>query len=532
MFKPRPVSCAMLLLAGLLCAGFTHTAAQAQAPTAEEALKQSTESATHVLQTATRVWPDGRQHAMLQTIRQMKDPRFAPFYEKLFNLQLPQSQPQMKIHGILGLTEIDPDKKLDLNRLASIKNVVVETEIVGALMEANALSDEQAQAIYTWNDLDPGVRVLVAVQLLAHDQKIDLAPIIPLSEKTINLPQQAMANYVLFLAGKEEGAKAMDALITLEDKSRDMMIDLLLRTAIKYKLKSVGPWAFKVAQHQAAQPRDKRALRLLIMALRTSLYFQVPGSGDLLTKLYQDAGDDTAFKIRLALASLYTFTETPLPFFELLSKASEPILRQIGLTAAALKTDSSAQQELDNLVKIAHPQTDEWILFWVGQKPTPKLAAPTLLAIINRANQFLKSDALVPNYRPEEQLDFASGAAQAAIELCAEETAPAIANLLKDPTTSLEMRQTLYMGLIKVRGTPQAQPMLKLLPPESDPRLKSLSLIFQASHGIKLSPDDLHDLGVFVQGGGIPLPVLRLIAGIHYLDQTNQLETVINKISK
>ncbi len=528
MFKPRPVSCATLLLAAFLCAGFTQTRAQAQAPTAEEALKQSTESATNVLQSTLRVWPDGRQHAMLQALRQTKDSRFEPIYEKLFNLP----QPQMKIHGILGLSEIDPDKKLDIARLASIKNQSVETEIIGAVMEAGSLSDEQAQAIYNWNDLDPGVRVVVAVQLIAHGQNPDLATVIPLTEKATNFPQQAMANYVLFLAGKEEGAKAVDALITLEDSRRDMMIDLLLRTAIKYKIKSVGPWALKVAQFEANKPKEKRTLRLLIMALRTSLYFEVPAAGELLAKLYQDAGDDTALKTRLALVALYTFNETPLSFFETLAKAPETAIKQIGLTATALKTDTNAKEALVDMVKLAHPQTDEWMLFWVGQKPTPALAGPTLIAIIQRANRLLQDTSLTPTFRADEQLDFASGAAQAAIELCPEETAPELAKILTDPQTPIDLRQAIYMGLIKVRSTPPAASIIKLLPHESDPRIRSLNLIFQASHGVKLSADDLHDLGVFVQGGGVPLPILRLIAGIHYLDQTGQLDTVVKQISK
>lgn len=528
MFKPRTVSCALIVLAGLLSIASPLPNALAQAPTAEEALKQSTESSTIMLQTAMRVWPDGRQHPMLQALRQTKDARLQPVYEKLFDLP----QPQMKIHAILGLAELDPDKKLDLNRLASIKNVAVETEIVGALMEAGTLGDEQAQAIYNWNDLDPGVRVLVAVQLIAHGLKPDLSTVRPLTNKATNLPQQAMANYVLFLAGEESGAKALNDLLTLEDNRRDMMIDLLLRTSIKYKTKSIGPWALKVAEKEAADPREKRNLRLLIMALRVSMFFEVPGAADLLTKMYEAAGDDTATRIRLALVALYTYQQTPASFFELLSKAPEPMLQQTGLTALALKSDTNAQEGLDNLVKLAHPQLDEWVLFWVGQKPTHKLAGPTLITIMKRANRMVNDEALNAHSRVDEQLDFASATAQAGMELAPDETAPAIVALLKDPTTSLSFRQALFMGLIRIRGQEQAQKLISILPVESDPRIQSLSLVFQAVHGVKLSPENLHDLGVFVQGGGVPMPVLRLLAGISYLDQTGQLESVVQQVTK
>jgi hypothetical protein len=528
MFKPSTVSCALLLLAGLLTASLPTPPAHAQAPTADESRKQSTESSLIMIQTAMKVWPDGRQHVMLQALRQTRDPRLQPVYEKLFNM----TQPQMKIHGILGLTEIDPDKKLDLNRLASLKNVPMETEIVGALMEAGTLSDEQAQAIYSWNDLDAGVRVLVAVQLLAHGLKPDLAIIQPLTEKTTNLPQQAMANYVLFLAGKEEGAKALDALITLQDPRRDMMIDLLLRTSIKYKTKSVGPWALKVAQAEAADTKEKRNLRLLVMALRVSLSFEVPGAGELITKLYESAAQDPAARTRLALLTLYTYAQTPAPFFELLTKASEPMIKQVGLTGLALKTDTNAQEALDALVDLAHPQLDEWVLFWAGQKPTHKLAVPTLLAMLNRANRIINKEALNPTFRSDEQLDFASASTQASVELGPDLAGPQIVKLLQDPTTSLNFRQAVFMGLIRVRGNEQAVQIAKILPPESDNRLRSLALVFQASHGIKLSPEDLHDLGIFVQGGGIPTPVLRLIAGLAYLNQTNQYNEIIKQVSQ
>ncbi|HCD31918.1 MAG TPA: hypothetical protein DER01_05880, partial [Phycisphaerales bacterium] len=135
-----------------------------------------------------RISREGREIPLLKSLRQLRDPDLAPLFEEL--AQSPH--PILKIHGILGLAECDPEKKLDLLRIASIEEASIQAQVVSAAMDSNLLSDDEANQLINWPGLDIGVRILVATQQI-NSGKFDKPQILEEAANSDNLARSGFA---------------------------------------------------------------------------------------------------------------------------------------------------------------------------------------------------------------------------------------------------------------------------------------------------------------------------------------------------
>ena len=130
---------------------------------ASAALKdETTESAVLLLRRSMELDQDGHYLVLLRALRQLGDPLLEPFFSELFQ----SDHSTLKVHGLLGLAECSPDRKIPLVRLASIESPSVQAEAISAAMDSELLSDEQAKEIYNWPGLDNAVKVIVAAPLI------------------------------------------------------------------------------------------------------------------------------------------------------------------------------------------------------------------------------------------------------------------------------------------------------------------------------------------------------------------------------
>src|SRR5438477_5904009 len=111
-------------------------------------------SATFLLRSAIHGNGETAQHQLLLALRQLRDPALAPVFRALME----DDSPTLKIHGFLGLAELDPKQRLSLKELAQIKDPQMAGWIVSAHLETDMLDAEQAAEIVSWPDLDPSVK--------------------------------------------------------------------------------------------------------------------------------------------------------------------------------------------------------------------------------------------------------------------------------------------------------------------------------------------------------------------------------------
>ncbi|MFG0249906.1 MAG: hypothetical protein ACF8OB_13540, partial [Phycisphaeraceae bacterium JB051] len=131
--KSTPKFCLILILSMLL-------------PTLARAADErelTTNSAIYLLHSAMKEQYKGREIPLLKSLRQLKDPQLAPLFEELARYP----HPILKIHGILGLAECQPQKKLDLLRIASIDQSTVQIQVIAAAIDSGLLSDEEANQL-------------------------------------------------------------------------------------------------------------------------------------------------------------------------------------------------------------------------------------------------------------------------------------------------------------------------------------------------------------------------------------------------
>jgi hypothetical protein len=92
--------------------------------------QQTFDAAVFLLRESMEPSRDGRHNIMLRALRHLEDPQLEPLFAELITMR----ETTFKIHGLLGLAEIHPDKKLDLVRLASISQPAEQAQVVSAAM--------------------------------------------------------------------------------------------------------------------------------------------------------------------------------------------------------------------------------------------------------------------------------------------------------------------------------------------------------------------------------------------------------------
>ena len=158
----RRLACCLVALA----CGFTAEPAARAAP--PDVVPEFFEACVRHLQRTVVARPDGSHLARLFALRQLHDPSLRPLLHKVAQ----SGEWQIRVHGILGLAEIEQPSRIDPWLLSQVEAGARQTLIANAI-DMKLLGREQMRQLVTSTDLDPMSRLLMLGELLLGGDQID-----------------------------------------------------------------------------------------------------------------------------------------------------------------------------------------------------------------------------------------------------------------------------------------------------------------------------------------------------------------------
>jgi hypothetical protein len=472
----------------------------------------TTNSVIYLMRSAMRISREGREIALLKALRQLQDPTLAPFFEELAR----NPHPVLKVHGILGLAECTPDKKLDLLRIASIEQPSLQAQVVSAAMDSNLLSADQANQLINWPGLDIGVRVLVATQQIAQGN-FEKPQILEEAAQSDNLARRSFAILLQVRLGQPGALAKLDAIHNSDDPIRDRVREMLLRSAMRYNMDMVGPWAM----HIATEPGVGSSLGLL--GLKAAMRFKIPEAQAVWQQQYNSTSD-LAQKTRLALLVARESPALAPSLFDTLIADENELIQKIGQAGKAIASHQNISENVINLVGMdnPHPLATSWALIYAQTQASAEDATAILLSLV----------LSYENASPRSRMQLLENAISAAQTLINQYPAKALA-LLKPILENANTDPMLQQGIVLAMIRSDAQQSLELanqISTMSDPTSRQLLLMLKAKHGVPLTRNQLHELALMVRGGGVDDDSLRVQAGWSYIKQTQQVASAMTKI--
>src|SRR5690606_11337803 len=115
----------------ILAVTLAVTLAISSADSAQAALDEAGRSAAYVIGEGLKPQRDGGHNRVLKALRHLADPAAQPLMAYLAD----SPRPAVRIHGIIGLAELDPAHRLDLQRVAQVNEPAVQAELITAALD-------------------------------------------------------------------------------------------------------------------------------------------------------------------------------------------------------------------------------------------------------------------------------------------------------------------------------------------------------------------------------------------------------------
>ncbi len=480
--------------------------------------EKTVEQAVWLLQKSTLVHRNGMHNILLRALRQMGDPRLEPLFGELVQ----RSHPGLKIHGILGMAEIDDPPKLDLALVADINSTAVQAQLVSAAIDSELLTDADARQLASWPTLDPAVRVLVTSQLVAAKQDVDPV-LLDEAMKSDNAALRAMAALLKAQTGDAAAMQHLQATDAQAGVERDSVRALLLQTAMRYDFAVVGPWAMKMLNE------DDMNRSIAYQALRAALMFDAPGAVNTWMHRFDTAGGE-AERLRLAVLALDIADRLDPRIFQPMLSHEDNLLQQIGKVGTAIANGRPAAEAVAELVRMNNVLASRWAAQHALDlaAEAPERARPMLIAIIEVADDD-KLIAAAPDTKPRftaQRLEHAVAAVQKLHEHDPQGPTMLSSMIRKAPVL---LQEAMLMGLIRSDGeSPDA--VVEGMSEFKSTAAGAMATLLRAKHAASLTDAQREELSLIVRGGAQLREPLRIQAAWTYLKLTQQDRVALAKV--
>lgn len=366
---------------------------------------------------------DGGQDRLMAALRQLRDPALRPLFAQLAS----GDRPLLRVHGILGLAELDTPARVDLLLVKRIEDPRDQLVILGEALRSGLLEPAQLQDVVRWPGLDETLVVLILGKLrrLPGAPPVDLADL----RRLLYGPNQAAGVFAaleLVQAGESIGAPGagvegeqgaahapppptpLDRVLALDPGAKDDAAAMLRVLAYirDEHLTRLLPFALRLSERMSVDP----GARLEAAAALVSL---APGNADVLSAwgvAYR--ATDLPGRIRLGLEALEAARlsegRCPAELFDLPSADESALLKAIGAAGAAVVSGRGQAESALALIQQRHRQTMDWALRLAGMLSAAE-ARTLRLGAVQAAAGVLKTQA-----------DLFEPAARAAAALAAE----------------------------------------------------------------------------------------------------------------
>ena len=479
------------------------------APGLAAELDEAARSAAMMLRASTTIRRDDPSSFMVPALRELRDPALTP----LLN-QLAQSpNPVLKVHGLLGLAECDPNHKLDLVRIATIEDPAIQAEMVSAAIDSKLLTIDQSKQLVTWPDLDLAIKVIVAAKLVQEHQLTDTG-FLQQALESDNLARRGMASLLLLQLGHDDQRQFLDELNHSANPQRDQVRRMLMKTAIRYEFNQAASWAYNICIDPKTDPK------LGLIALHTALRFGWRGAAETWRDRFTST-QDPAQRIRFAFMALELAPWVKSNFFTPLTTDNETLIQRIGQAGAAIASGQQIDLAIVSMIEMRHPVANRWALRYAQDHASDTDARMILLGLIMSFE----------DYSPKAQgktIHQVISATRILSERDADATASLLRPILASSKTDALLVQGILLGLIRSSGD-QPSRAIAGLGPFTHPKTNTLAIVLLAKDGQPLSQSQLNEIKLLVRGGSDLPKDLRLQVAWAYLKRTNQVQLALAK---
>lgn len=498
-----------LVAAVTVCVALAQPAAQADPP------DDVVDAAVYLLNQSTVVDRRGTHNLMLKAIRHLEDPATRPLFVYLSTSE----HPGLKIHGILGMAELSPDKQVDLSLIAQIEDPAVQSTVITAAMDDELLTHEQAAQLIAWDGLADEVKVLVAVRLIEAGRFDNTEMLLGAMTNSKKLGGGALAALLLMQLDDPQGLVQLNQVVDpSDDPQRDPVRAMLLQTALRHEFEKSSPWALKIAKEPDVDP----ALGLL--ALRAAMRFSEPGSVELWQQRYQQAEASLADRIRLALTALHLSPWLGPDVFQTLERSDDPMLQAIGKAGIQIVNGSAdAGDAITELLEFGHPMVNSWALGYAREHASAIDAQIILLGLVLAYEHS-------PQRGKARRLDEAIEATQALYEKSPDVTVQLLRPILTESDRDKLLNQAILLGLVRTRDVNAVDVVDGIEDQLNSADARGLALLLIARSDRPMDAGQMDELALLARGGGRLEDSLRIQAAWTYLTRTGDAQAALNRV--
>lgn len=477
-------------------------ALSAAPPVAATAGAPALEAAVRILRRAAHPQRDNGHLPLLLSLRQLGDPTLAP----LFKTVAQRDDWQMQVHGLLGLAEIDPARRLDME-LARGLHPQGQDHLLAQALDHRLMDLEDIRAMLEWPELRPMPRLLLLADLVAMGHEVDRGSL----ESLASDPDLQIAGLAACLLGSMAGPEAVERFAqrtsTLPQRQRDQLLAWLFGAIGQYRLTAGLPLVER-AIGQRPLDRDVCESGLLVM-----LQLDQPRGLEAWHRLLQE-NSSHAQRVRLGLTLLAAGPSVPPQTFHALAGGEELIQVIIELGVVQCR-GGDLGPPLMRLLDLDHPRSAAWAMSRARSLP-PEQALPVYQHVIAAVHE------------GPGGADRAARAVQAVTRICSLRAELLEPELRRAGDESLAA-EVLLLGMFECECD-QAGRLASLRSHSSPRRSDSMALILVARHAPALEQGPLQRLGTVAAGGGRVSELLQAQAAWLYLRHSDLLTTALPMI--
>ena len=436
------------------------------------------ESAIRQLQRAVERQPDGRHLGLLRSLRMLHDPALEPLFTRLSA----HDDPLISIHGLLGLAEIMPDRRVSPDGIRSLQTEEARYDAIEQAIALNLIGEAELRQLLDGPSLGDVPDMLLMAQLKKLGGMRDVEPLRPMLDTDNDLLRGLAASLLMELGTPEPFQRFLQEMESMDEPTRERTSLWLIRDIARFDLRSHVPWIRAIVEE--ADPESTTA----VLGVAALLVLD-PAIGTRVWETTMRRTQSQLQRVRLALTLLDVMdTVPPPPQAPAVLRSGDPLLDGVAALTDAVLQQRDPTEQMKALIDMDH---------WAVGLRTINLAAVVRgvdrTAVYRHAIQRLE----VSTHRPADRADLAIRSAK----LLFTHDRESLREIVRESAPGSRQREVLLLALLECND-PQAGEIGRTLRRIGFDRADSLLLVLFARYEPTLSEQELRALGVLVGGGG------------------------------
>lgn len=432
----------------------------------------------------------GQHHALLISLRSLRDPQLRGLFESLTH----SSDFTSRVDGILGLAELSPDSGVDPLLIGRFSAREDRSAAIRSAIGLKLVTPQAALELLRLPDLTGIDRAALAGELFRLGQPIDPDMV----KDALNDPSDEVAGLgamLMLQAGDRSAwARFVERLLGRDEAIRNAVAAELGKAALAYQLKAAVPPLLALVSREGFRIPTRMVVNAAALTLDRDA--GIAAWRDIIAN---DRSQPTL--VRAGLQMLAHEGPVPEPVIALLRNDDELVEDIVTAIVACAGTDpDAAASSLEALVRSGNRQAIEWAMRRASTLPAP--ASSRVLVSVFRAGTAQNAGA------PMRAM-----ALDAAGRLAKADPAAAI-DLLREHASSSGVQELLLLGMLSAvadRPITEQVPQMSehaaaaaaIVQGTSSRRAESLALLLRArTVNDALGADTLRALGTVAAGGG------------------------------